>query len=370
MPKLLIVSTVQPGYGGTQRAIMLLARGLSARGISVRTVFPPGPDADQMKAWYLSRDVRVEYGRAVKCVLERRSPRDVMSFRSLIRHSAADVVSLQYGTSYASFKDVLAVRLAGKPCVVTIHHAAELDDRHKIRMTRLAAALAKMLVVDTEHSARFLHGLGVPRSKIRVIHLGIEEPEIRPDKESARSRLGVPRGVFLVATLTRLVPHKNISGLIMAMSHLRTGGMALHLAVGGEGPERANLEAHAERRLPGGVTFLGHLDETADLYAAADVFALPSLEEGFGLVFVEAALHGVPSVGGAVGGVPEAIVDDQTGILVPPTDTAALAHALRRLHHDPAYRRRLGESARDRALSRFTVPVMARAYERVLFPNR
>ncbi|MCL6498623.1 MAG: glycosyltransferase, partial [Firmicutes bacterium] len=76
---------------------------------------------------------------------------------------------------------------------------------------------------------------------------------------------------------------------------------------------------------------VGRVADTADVYAAADVFALSSYLEGFGLVYIEAALHGVPSIGAAVGAVPETIRDGETGLLVPPGDRAALAGAIGRL---------------------------------------
>ena len=98
--------------------------------------------------------------------------------------------------------------------------------------------------------------------------------------------------------------------------------------------------------------------------AAADVFALPSRREGFGLVYVEAALHGVPSVGCAVGGVTDVIAHGETGLLVPPEDADALAGTLRRLADDPRWRRRLGAAAGPEA-AEFTEPVMADRYTAV-----
>jgi phosphatidylinositol alpha-1,6-mannosyltransferase len=107
------------------------------------------------------------------------------------------------------------------------------------------------------------------------------------------------------------------------------------------------------------VRFLGDIpdDQLGAVYAQADVFAMTSMPhrqsvEGFGLVYLEAGAHGLPIVAHAIGGVPEAVVDGETGLLVRPGDTAALTRAFDRLLGDPTLRRRLGEAGRARALSR------------------
>src|SRR5690606_35735639 len=97
-----------------------------------------------------------------------------------------------------------------------------------------------------------------------------------------------------------------------------------------------------------------------------DVFALPSDLEGFGLVYLEAALQGVPSVGSASGGAADAIEDGRTGLLVPPGDIPALTIALRRLLADDDLRWDMGMRARDRVRDRFTASAMVEAYESLL----
>jgi len=135
--------------------------------------------------------------------------------------------------------------------------------------------------------------------------------------------------------------------------------------VGGSGPERNVLEGRAAELLGARAIFLGQVPDKLDLYAACDVFALPSHMEGFGLVYVEAAFHGVPSIGARVGGVPDAVIDGETGLLVPVGDPDALANAIGRLRDDPALRARLGEAARARAYAEFTMDRLADRYERI-----
>ena len=120
------------------------------------------------------------------------------------------------------------------------------------------------------------------------------------------------------------------------------------------------------RRLSCRAQFLGRVADTTDAYAAADLFVMPSREEGFGLVYIEAAFHGVPSIGCRVGGVPVAIHEGKTGLLIEPGDTGALSAAIQQLRCDEGLRLRMGSAARERALAEFTEATMAQRYEQVL----
>src|SRR5262249_36728326 len=139
----------------------------------------------------------------------------------------------------------------------------------------------------------------------------------------------------------------------------------LRVVIGGDGPQRSALEEQASRLLGDRARFLGRIPDTADLYASADLFVLPSLLEAFGLVYVEAAFHGVPSIGARTGGTAAAIAHGQTGLLVEPGDAQGLAQAIESLRSDLALCRRLGEAARVRALAEFTAERMADGYQQL-----
>jgi len=151
-------------------------------------------------------------------------------------------------------------------------------------------------------------------------------------------------GEVVVLHVGRLIAHKAVEVLVRAAA---AAGVRLHVV--GDGPERQALEALASS-LSTDVTFSGELagDELAAAYAAADVFALASRRETWGVVVNEAAAAGLPLVlSDAVGAAGDLLRDGENGVLVPPGDMAQLAAALRRLAADPELRRRMGSRSRE-----------------------
>lgn len=179
---------------------------------------------------------------------------------------------------------------------------------------------------------------------------------------AGRLRLGLPERGRLIVSVSRLVPRKGVDVLIEAVASLRPEFEDLLLVVGGSGRDLPRLRRLAERtRAP--VRFLGRLsdDDVPLLDGCADVWAMVCRDrwlgleqEGFGIVFLEAAACGVPQVAGRSGGAEEAVLDGSTGIVVAdPTDVVAVRQALSRLLADAELRARLGAAARQRAVQDF-----------------
>jgi phosphatidyl-myo-inositol dimannoside synthase len=195
---------------------------------------------------------------------------------------------------------------------------------------------------------------------------GVDTERFRPlspeERVSARERLGLPTGGALVACASRLVPRKGVDVLIEASTRLVAHRPDLVLAVAGAGRDTPRLRRLAGRHAVN-VRLLGRLPDAdlAALNGAADVFAMlcrdrwGGLEqEGFGIVFMEAASCAVPQVAGSSGGAAEAVVDGVTGFVVrDPRDPDEAAAAIGRLIDDPALARRMGLAARERAVSEF-----------------
>ena len=205
---------------------------------------------------------------------------------------------------------------------------------------------------------------GVDERKIQVVYPGVDrEFERGPKVESIIQKHGLS-GKFVMMTVGRLVKRKGHDMVIQALpSILDRVPDAIYLIVG-DGPERQALEQAAERAgVREHVVFAGSVGDSEILrqyYQTADTFVMTSriLEkkgdvEGFGIVYLEAASCGLTAVAGRSGGVVDAVIDQETGLLVDPTSLQEIADAVVRLHDDPALRERLGQAAYMRAKSSF-----------------
>lgn len=213
---------------------------------------------------------------------------------------------------------------------------------------------------------------GVDSARIRVVPSGIDlAPFEQPfDRAALRARLGVGAGDVLALQVAALAPHKSQTTLLQAMASIRSRHPNLRVWIAGEGPLRDALaREHASLGLGESVRFLGFREDVTDLLRAADLFVISSYLEGLGTSILDAMAAGLPVVGTRVGGIPEAVVDGETGVLAPPSDPRALGDALAALAGDPERRARLGEAGRRRArlFSADRTEALTRAlYEEVL----
>jgi len=193
----------------------------------------------------------------------------------------------------------------------------------------------------------------------------VEQIVADPDRAAARRALGWDDAPVLL-TVARLVPRKGIDTTIRALELVRRHLPDCRYVVAGDGPARPALERLARETLGDGcVRFLGRVDEPTrrNLYLAGDLFVMPSrteggVVEGFGISFLEANAHGLAAVGSKAGGIPDAVVHDQTGLLVEPDDPAALAGAVVELLEDPARRRRMALAGQEMIRRRYNWPAI------------
>jgi len=193
---------------------------------------------------------------------------------------------------------------------------------------------------------------GVDPARIRVIPSGIDlAPFDEPfDRAALRAKLGIAETDVLALQVAALAPHKSQKTLLRAMAVMHPRHPNLRVWIAGEGPLRdALLREHATLGLGESVRFLGFREDVTDLLRAADLFVISSHLEGLGTSILDAMAAGLPVVATRVGGIPEAVKDGETGILVPPFLPPALAQALSDLAGDPERRARLGEAGRQRA---------------------
>lgn len=189
---------------------------------------------------------------------------------------------------------------------------------------------------------------------------------VRTDPAMKRKQLGLPPEGPVIGTVGRLVPIKGHEWLLKAAPRVLAEFPHVTFVFLGEGPLLGWLQQLAGKLGIGGhVMFLGARQDVPECLAMFDVFVFPSLNEGMGRALVEAMAMGVPAVATNVGGIPDVVVDGETGLLVPPLDDAALADALLGLLRDPVRRQAYGQAARRRMDERVDVTTMVRAIDRL-----
>lgn len=186
----------------------------------------------------------------------------------------------------------------------------------------------------------------VPEGKpVTVIPYGVDLDRFTPASRDGR---GADAHVT-VGAASRLSPEKGFEHLLRAVAMLRDRGIALDVVLAGDGPSRAGLARLAEELgLCERVEFLGEVahDDVPGVLQRLDIFAMPSTWEGFGVSALEASAMELPAVASDIHGIPDVVLDGETGLLVPPADVGALADAIARLAGDAALRRAMGAAGR------------------------
>jgi glycosyltransferase involved in cell wall biosynthesis len=201
---------------------------------------------------------------------------------------------------------------------------------------------------------------GIAPEKIHVVHEGVSISKIdRVDNVDAHAAFFLPHNAPVIGNVAALVPHKGQKHLVAAAARVIREVPNARFVILGEGELREPLERQIkELGLERHVILGGFRPEIIGLIKSFDIFVMSSLTEGLGTSILDAMACAKPVVGTRAGGIPEAVQDEETGLLVPPHDEAALAAAILRLLKDPALAARLGASGRQRAAEYFSVERM------------
>lgn len=285
-------------------------------------------------------------------------PSTFASMRRHIRETAPDVVHTHL--DYADAVGGLAARSLGVPSVSTIHvmewHARSLRDRVRKRLMESARRRsAKVVVAVSDASREAMIAAGIERpERIVTIRNGVEALRRPGAGEAVRAELGIESGELVIAQIAVLRRGKGHDATVGAFTRLRDQGLRARLLLVGDGPDREVVERAIEP-LGTAAIALGHRDDVMAVLDASDVVVSPSVVDAFPTVLLEAMAAGVPIVATAVGGIPEIVVNDETGLLVSaPADLDELAGALGLVLEDSALRARLGRAGRTRYEREFT----------------
>lgn len=346
----LLTVTFDPseGQGGIEGRAMAYTAGMLRRGIHVEVAALSPGQKTAAERYQGTRLVRLSSSLL-------RLPWTLRSLvRLMIQSSLDSVFMLSGGATGAGVIVLCFTRLTGRRSGVLFYGRDILQSRRR-PTGRILLVLSVLLAGRVGTNSRYTMGLlpFTPRVPAVVVYPGVD---VGSPSQSTKSWVG--RGEPHILFVGRLVRRKGADLLLAAFGQLRAELPSARLDVVGDGPEMPNLLALAKRLdLGDSVTFHGALFGQGlwDIYARASLLVLPSRQsahdvEGFGTVFLEAGLLGVPSVGTRTGGIPEAVVDGVTGKLVRADSPDELRRAIKSLLDDPREMERLGTNARERAL--------------------
>lgn len=252
-------------------------------------------------------------------------------------------------------------RLIRKPLVIYAHGEEITVWRHlprRLKAMRFAYRHADVVIANSDFTRRELLKLGVSEERIRIIHPGVDLARFHPGYETAdlRQRIGIGENGKLILSVGRLSRRKGFDQVIRTLPFLLQRYLDVRYAIIGVGEDGQYLPQLArECGVADRVHLLGHvaMEDLPRWYCAADVFVMPNREingdtEGFGMVFVEAAACGTPSISGMAGGTGAAVLDGETGLRVDGADESRVAEALFRLLSDAKLMKRLVQRGLER----------------------
>jgi phosphatidylinositol alpha-1,6-mannosyltransferase len=258
-------------------------------------------------------------------------------------------------------------RLMGGPRFMCWAHGEEINIAGSSRELRVLARrvyqAADFVLANSENTRLLLLGLGVPSARVHVVRPGVDPARFRPDVDARALRSSLsPNGELVLLSVGRLQRRKGHDHVIAALERIAAVIQPFRYVIVGDGEERARLEsAAADAGLRDQVKFVGNVrdQDLPSYYAACDIFMMPNQIdgidlEGFGIVFLEAAAAEKPVIGGASGGVAEAVEHDVTGLLVQGGDLDELGTAIQRLASSVELRQKMGRAGRARVIRGFT----------------
>jgi glycosyltransferase involved in cell wall biosynthesis len=231
---------------------------------------------------------------------------------------------------------------------------------------------ARWIAANSHHTRRIAQMWELSDEQVRIIYPPVSQVAIRLGRQAHKRN---DNEQLKLVTVCRLVKPKAVDVVLHALKLLKERSVPFRYVVAGDGPERHSLEAlAAEHGISGCVRFQGYVEDAEkwQLLSESDIFVLPSRvdprvqHEGFGIAFIEAAAFGLAAVGSNAGGIPDAIVDGETGMLVPQDSAPDLADALQSLYENPAMRQEMGRRGMERA-KQFSPAAIAARFEEELF---
>jgi len=348
------------GFSGGEVQVFLLMEGLRARGHRNLLFCSPGSrsEAEAQKRGFEVHSQKMRGDLDLGAVL---------GLRKGLRSAKVDLVHLHTGR--ATWLGGLAAASLGLPALTTRRQDRLVKRNWRTRL--IYNCLTQRGVAISRAVAQCLTEGGVDPARLRVIPSSVQGAQLQSQtpREELRRSAGLGSDDFVLLVMAALVRRKGLDVLLQALAQLASDGDdKTQLWIAGDGDERAALEQEAQRLgLKERVRFLGQRQDKAELLASCDVFLMPSRREGLGVAALEAMAAGRAVIASAVGGLADAVLHEETGLLVPPDDTLALSQAIQRLRQDPELLQRLAAAGPARVARGHLPEQMVQAYEELYF---
>lgn len=346
-----VLHVVRLAEGGMQKHVLSLISGL---------------DPDRFCSSLTAASSFIDSAGPVECLpveigdnLGPSSLRSAMRIAGFARRAGVDIIHAHgYKAAVVAAAASVAAR---KPFVFTAHNLFPLNSGRKNRLAlRFCASRAVRIIAVSTGAAERLVEAGVDKGSISVIPNGIslDDYNVDIDRQAVRGKLGVEDDQKLIVCVARLTHVKGVHILIESVPTVLKSFPNAKFVVAGSGPDERKLKMLARVAGDEAVSILGYRDDAIDIMAAADVVAVPSIEEGQSIVTLEAMALKRPVVASAVGGLTDSIQDGVTGLLVPPVNPLRLGQAILKLLQEPELGERLGRKAREKVESEYTIETM------------
>jgi glycosyltransferase involved in cell wall biosynthesis len=352
--------------GGAERVAMQIAMGLDQSrfdSMFCASRYWPGLELDRVQ----DAERRMDEAGVRYFGLGRRGGVDLyrwLGLRGILRRERIDVLHAHMFGSNA-WGTVIG-RLARVPVIIAHEHTWSFEGKPLRRFVDrevIGRGSSVFVAVSRDDERKMIAIEGVEPSKILHVPNGIAAPP-PPTGADVRSELGIPAGAPVIGTVSVLRPQKALDLFIRSSATLLRENPDLRVLLAGDGPLRGELtELVQSLGVQDRLLLLGYRADVPDILAALDVAVSSSAFEGSPLAVMEFMESARPIVATRVGGVPDLIEDGVHGLLVDAGDEAGLAAAIRRMLADPEAARRMGEAARERRRTEFTVEVMVRRFE-------
>jgi glycosyltransferase involved in cell wall biosynthesis len=351
--KILQVASSLPGSGGIEKSVLHLATGLRTRGHEVEITAIPD-------SWVWKQAQEKGFVTLPVTVRNQHDFMALQAYREIFRRGSYDIVNVHFSPDY--LVPALAAKRAGQRGMVMTRYIVK--PWRGVRRWLYGETLYERILAVSEAVRGALLTGGITPERVVTVHGGVEVPAETVAPAPLREELNLPPDTVLIGIVSRIAPEKGHRFLLEAMHDVDSRAVCL---VVGEGPDETGLREFARANaLESRVRFLGWRLDSAAIMTALDVVVQPSLwEEACSLAIMEAMSLGKALVVTRVGGNPELVLNEQSGLVVPKEDAAALAAALNTLVRSPEMRERMGTAARGRQRAGFSVETMTAGTERV-----